>query len=184
MYNCQHLINYKLMVKLKIFLIFLIILSINTNVSSKTKENHYIILDTFQNFDKARLNRAKLSTLSSANIIILSPKQIIKTNSSFTPRSVQKAKLREHFYAFKKINKKEPLENKDNYSVLLGPENKKRIDELSKILGNLKYKNFHLVAYKGILENKKKENTNFLTIDPKDFDLPHVDEKEILPPSK
>ena len=76
------------------------------------------------------------------------------------------------------------LEPKDNYSVLLGPENKKRIDELSKILGNLKYKNFHLVAYKGILENKKKENTNFLTIDPKDFNLPHVDEKKISPPSK
>lgn len=156
-----------------------------TNISSKTKENHYIILDIFQNFDKARLNRAKLSTLSSANVIILSPKQTIKTNSSFTPRSVQKAKLMEHFYAFKKINKKkEPLENKDNYSVLLGPENKKRIDELSKILGNLKYKNFHLVTYKGTLENKKKENTNFLTIDPKDFDLPHVDEKKISLPSK
>ena len=117
MYNCQHLISYKLMVKLKIFLIFLISLSININVSSKTKENHYIILDTFQNFDKARLNRAKLSTLTSANIIILSSKQTIKTNSSFTPRSVQKAKLMEHFYAFKKINKKEPLENKGSYSV-------------------------------------------------------------------
>ena len=184
MYNCQHLISYKLMIKLKIFLIFLISLSINTNISSKTKENHYIILDTFQNFDKARLNRAKLSTLSSANIIILSPKQTIKANSSFTPRSVQKAKLMEHFYAFKKINKKEPLENKGNYSVLLGPENKKRIDELSKILGNLKYENFYLVTYKRILEKKKKKNTNFLTIDPKDFNLPHVDEKKILPPSK
>ena len=130
------------MIKLKIFLIFLIILSINTNVSSKTKENHYIILDNFQNFDKARLNRAKLSTLSNAKIIILSPKQTIKTKPAFTPGSVQKAKLMEHFYAFKKINKKEPL------------------------------------------ENKKKENTNFLTIDPKDFNLPHVDEKKISPPSK
>ena len=94
------------MIKLKIFLIFFILVSSYTNISSKTKENHYIILDIFQNFDKARLNRAKLSTLSSANVIILSPKQTIKTNSSFTPRSVQKAKLMEHFYAFKKINKK------------------------------------------------------------------------------
>ena len=74
------------------------------NVSSKTKENHYIILDTFQNFDKARLNRAKLSTLSNAKIIILSPKQKIKTKPAFTPRSVLKPKLMEHFYVFKNIN--------------------------------------------------------------------------------
>ena len=51
-------------------------------------------------------------------------------------------------------------------------------------VGNLKYENFYLVIYKSILENKKKENTNFLTIDPKDFNLPHVDEKKISPPSK
>ena len=139
------------MAKVKIFLIFFILVINYANVSSKTKENHYIILDTFQNFDKARLNRAKLSTLSSAKIIILSPKQTIKTKLAFTPGSVQKAKLKENFYVFKKINKKEPLENKDNYSVLLGPENKKRIDELSKILGNLKYENFYLVIYKSIL---------------------------------
>ena len=172
------------MEKIKIFLIFFILVINYANVSSKTKENHYIILDTFQNFDKARLNRAKLSTLSNAKIIILSPKQAIKDKPAFTPSSVQEPKLMEHFYIFKKINKKEPLENKDNYSVLLGPENKKRIDELSKILGNLKYENFYLVIYKSILENKKKENTNFLTIDPKDFNLPHVDEKKISPPSK
>ena len=173
------------MTKIKVLLIFFIfILCININALSKTKADRYIILDSYQNYEKARLNRAKLSTLSSAKVIILSPKKIIKTEHKIAPRSVQREKLMEHFYSFKKINKKLPLENKENYSVLLGPENKKRINKLSEILNNLKYVNFHIVTYHGALENKKKEDTNFLTIDPKDFNLPYVDEKKISPPSK
>ena len=173
------------MTKIKLSIILLIFyLNLGINVFSKTSNNHYIILDTQQNYEKARLNRAKLSTLSSAKIVILSPKKIIKTENKITPRSVQREKLIEHFYYFKKINKKQPLENKENYSVLLGPENKKRINKLSKILNNLKYVNFHIVTYQGALENKKNEGANFLSIDPKDFNLPYVGEKKIPPPSK
>ena len=174
------------MTRIRIFVIFttLFYLNLSVNGFSNTSNNHYILLDSQQTYENARLNRAKLSTLSSAKIIILSPKKIVKKKSKVTPRTVQRDKLMEHFYIFRKIKKKEPLENKENYSVLLGPESRKRVDKLSKILTNLKYANFHVVIFEGNLKDKKKENSNFLTIDPKDFNLPNIKEERIYPVSK
>ena len=170
------------MSKIKISIIFLIFyLNLCLIGFSNTLKNHYILLNSQENYEYARLNRAKLSTLSNAKIVILSPKKIVTKNTKRTPRTIQKEKLIEHFYIYRKIKQKEPLENKENYSVLLGPENKKRVDKLSKILTNLKYANFHIVTYQGNLNNKKKEDSNFLTIDPKDFNLPIIKQEKILP---
>ena len=169
------------MTKIKIFtIIFLLVFNFNNIVFSVTLSNRYIVIDSSKNYEKARLNRAKLSTLSNAKIIILSSEKVEKKELKRTARYIQKEKLMEHFFIFKKINKKENfLEKKENYAILLGPENNERIKELSKILTNLKYTNFHVVSYKGNLQNKKKEKNDFLTIDPRDFNLPKVEQERI-----
>ena len=68
------------MTRIRIFVIFttLFYLNLSVNGFSNTSNNHYILLDSQQTYENARLNRAKLSTLSSAKIIILSPKKIVK----------------------------------------------------------------------------------------------------------
>ncbi len=169
------------MTKIKIFIvIFILIFNFNNTIFSATSSNLYIVIDSSKNYEKTRLNRAKLSTLSRAKIVILSSKKVEKKELKKTVRYIQKQKLMEHFFIFKKINKKEnSLEKKENYAILLGPENNERIKELSKILTNLKYTNFHVVSYQGNLKNKKKEKNDFLTINTKDFNLPKIQEERI-----
>ena len=158
------------------------IFSINPVLSTDTQ---YIIVDTYQNFEDARLNRAKLSSLSRATIVELSPKKKKKSIAVDTLRVIQQTKLQEHFYEYRNITKEKPAKkkagHKTKYSVLLGPENKERIEKLANILTNLKYSNFQIVVKNSKMEIKedKDNNSNYLTIDPKDFNLPDIEEKKI-----
>ena len=155
--------------------------SINPVLSTDTQ---YIIVDTYQNFEDARLNRAKLSSLSRATIVKLSPKKKKKSVPIDTLRVIQQAKLQEHFYEYRNITKKKTAKktgHKIKYSVLLGPENKERIEKLANVLTNLEYSNFQIVVKNSKMEIKedKDNNSNYLTIDPKDFNLPDVEEEKM-----
>ena len=155
--------------------------SINPVLSADTQ---YIIVDTYQNFEDARLNRAKLSSLSRATIVELSPKKKKKSVAVDTLRVIQQEKLQEHFYEYRNITKKKTAKktgHKIKYSVLLGPENKERIEKLTNVLTNLEYSNFQIVVKNSKMEIKedKDNNSNYLTIDPKDFNLPDVEEEKI-----
>ena len=141
---------------------------------------------SYQNFEDARLNRAKLSSLSRAIIVELSPKKKKKKNIAVNAlRVIQQAKLQEHFYEYRNITKEKPAKkkagHKTKYSVLLGPENKERIEKLANILTNLEYSNFQIVVKNSKMEIKEDEdnNSNYLTIDPKDFNLPDVEEEKM-----
>ena len=99
-------------------------------------------------------------------------------------RIIQQAKLQEHFYEYRNITKKKPAKktgHKIKSSVLLGPENKERIEKLANILTNLEYSNFQIVVKNSKMEIKedKDNNSNYLTIDPKDFNLPDVEEEKM-----
>ena len=155
--------------------------SINPVLSTDTQ---YIIVDTYQNFEDARLNRAKLSSLSRATIVELSPKKKKKNIAVNALRVIQQTKLQEHFYEYRNITKKKTAKKtglKIKYSVLLGPENKERIEKLTNILTNLEYSNFQIVVKNSKMEIKedKDNNSNYLTIDPKDFNLPDVEEEKM-----
>ena len=156
--------------------------SINPVLSTDTQ---YIIVDTYQNFEDARLNRAKLSSLSRATIVELSPKKKKKKNIAVNAlRVIQQTKLQEHFYEYRNITKKKTAKKtglKIKYSVLLGPENKERIEKLANILTNLEYSNFQIVVKNSKMEIKedKDNNSNYLTIDPKDFNLPDIEEEKM-----
>ena len=155
--------------------------SINPVLSTDTQ---YIIVDTYQNFEDARLNRAKLSSLSRATIVELSPKKKKKSVAVDTLRVIQQTKLQEHFYEYRNITKKKTAKKtglKIKYSVLLGPENKERIEKLTNVLTNLEYSNFQIVVKNSKMEIKedKDNNSNYLTIDPKDFNLPDVEEEKM-----
>ena len=155
--------------------------SINPVLSTDTQ---YIIVDTYQNFEDARLNRAKLSSLSRATIVELSPKKKKKNIAVNALRIIQQTKLQEHFYEYRNITKKKPVKktgHKIKYSVLLGPENKERIEKLTNVLTNLEYSNFQIVVKNSKMEIKEDEdnNSNYLTIDPKDFNLPDVEEEKM-----
>ena len=155
--------------------------SINPVLSTDTQ---YIIVDTYKNFEDARLNRAKLSSLSRATIIELSPKKKKKNIAVNALRIIQQTKLQEHFYEYRNITKKKTAKktgHKIKYSVLLGPENKERIEKLANILTNLEYSNFQIVVKNSKMEIKedKDNNSNYLTIDPKDFNLPDIEEEEM-----
>ena len=155
--------------------------SINPVLSTDTQ---YIIVDTYQNFEDARLNRAKLSSLSRATIVELSPKKKKKNIAVNALRVIQQTKLQEHFYEYRNITKKKTAKKtglKIKYSVLLGPENKERIEKLANILTNLEYSNFQIVVKNSKMEIKedKDNNSNYLTIDPKDFNLPDVEEEKM-----
>ena len=155
--------------------------SINPVLSTDTQ---YIIVDTYQNFEDARLNRAKLSSLSRATIVELSPKKKKKNIAVNALRVIQQEKLQEHFYEYRNITKKKTAKktgHKIKYSVLLGPENKERIEKLANVLTNLEYSNFQIVVKNSKMEIKEDEdnNSNYLTIDPKDFNLPDVEEEKM-----
>ena len=155
--------------------------SINPVLSTDTL---YIIVDTYQNFEDARLNRAKLSSLSRATIVELSPKKKKKNIAVNALRVIQQTKLQEHFYEYRNITKKKPAKktgHKIKYSVLLGPENKERIEKLTNVLTNLEYSNFQIVVKNSKMEIKedKDNNSNYLTIDPKDFNLPDIEEEKM-----
>ena len=155
--------------------------SINPVLSTDTQ---YIIVDTYQNFEDARLNRAKLSSLSRATIVELSPKKKKKSIAVDTLRVIQQTKLQEHFYEYRNITKEKTAKktgHKIKYSVLLGPENKERIEKLTNVLTNLEYSNFQIVVKNSKMEIKedKDNNSNYLTIDPKDFNLPDVEEEKM-----
>ena len=155
--------------------------SINPVLSTDTQ---YIIVDTYQNFEDARLNRAKLSSLSRATIVELSPKKKKKNIAVNALRIIQQTKLQEHFYEYRNITKKKTAKktgHKIKYSVLLGPENKERIEKLTNVLTNLEYSNFQIVVKNSKMEIKEDEDndSNYLTIDPKDFNLPDVEEEKM-----
>ena len=157
------------------------IFSINPVLSTDTQ---YIIVDTYQNFEDARLNRAKLSSLSRAIIVELSPKKKKKNIAVNALRVIQQTKLQEHFYEYRNITKEKTAKktgHKIKYSVLLGPENKERIEKLANVLTNLEYSNFQIVVKNSKMEIKedKDNNSNYLTIDPKDFNLPDVEEEKM-----
>ena len=61
------------------FLVSFIIVTISSINPVLSADTQYIIVDTYQNFEDARLNRAKLSSLSRATIVELSPKKKKKT---------------------------------------------------------------------------------------------------------
>ena len=156
------------------------IFSINPVLSTDTQ---YIIVDTYQNFEDARLNRAKLSSLSRAIIVELSPKKKKKIAVNAL-RVIQQTKLQEHFYEYRNITKEKTATktgHKIKYSVLLGPENKERIEKLTNVLTNLEYSNFQIVVKNSKMEIKEDEdnNSNYLTIDPKDFNLPDIEEEKM-----
>ena len=164
-----------------VFFIMVTIPSINPVLSTDTQ---YIIVDTYQNFEDARLNRAKLSSLSRAIIVELSPKKKKKNIAVNALRVIQQTKLQEHFYEYRNITKKKTAKKtglKIKYSVLLGPENKERIEKLANILTNLEYSNFQIVVKNSKMEIKEYEDndSNYLTIDPKDFNLPDVEEEKM-----
>ena len=99
-------------------------------------------------------------------------------------RIIQQTKLQEHFYEYRNITKKKPAKktgHKIKYSVLLGPENKERIEKLTNVLTNLEYSNFQIVVKNSKMEIKEDEDndSNYLTIDPKDFNLPDVEEEKM-----
>ena len=166
------------------FLVSFIMAMISSTNPVLSIDTQYIIVDTYQNFEDARLNRAKLSSLSRATIVELSPKKKKKSVAVDTLRVIQQAKLQEHFYEYRNITKKKTAKktgHKIKYSVLLGPENKERIEKLANILTNLEYSNFQIVVKNSKMEIKedKDNNSNYLTIDPKDFNLPDVEEEEM-----
>ena len=139
------------------------IFSINPVLSTDTQ---YIIVDTYQNFEDARLNRAKLSSLSRAIIVELSPKKKKKENIAVNAlRVIQQTKLQEHFYEYRNITKKKPAKktgHKIKYSVLLGPENKERIEKLANILTNLEYSNFQIVVKSSKMKIKEDKDNNII----------------------
>ncbi len=166
------------------FLISFIMATISSINPVLSTDTQYIIVDTYQNFEDARLNRAKLSSLSRATIVELSPKKKKKSVAMDILRVIQQAKLQEHFYEYRNITKKKPVKKtcqKIKYSILLGPENKERIEKLANILTNLEYSNFQIVVKNSKMEIKKDEDndSNYLTIDPKDFNLPDVEEEKM-----
>ena len=166
------------------FLVSFIIVTISSINPVLSADTQYIIVDTYQNFEDARLNRAKLSSLSRATLVELSPKKKKKSIAVNALRVIQQAKLQEHFYEYRNITKKKTAKKtglKIKYSVLLGPENKERIEKLANILTNLEYSNFQIVVKNSKIEIKedKDNNSNYLTIDPKDFNLPDVEEEKM-----
>ena len=166
------------------FLISFIMATISSINPVLSTDTQYIIVDTYQNFEDARLNRAKLSSLSRATIVELSPKKRKKNIAVNALRIIQQTKLQEHFYEYRNITKKKTAKktgHKIKYSVLLGPENKERIEKLTNVLTNLEYSNFQIVVKNSKMEIKedKDNNSNYLTIDPKDFNLPDVEEKKL-----
>ena len=165
------------------FLVSFIVATISSINPVLSTDTRYIIVDTYQNFEDARLNRAKLSSLSKATIVELSPKKRKKVAVD-TLRTIQQTKLQEHFYEYRNITKKKTAKktgHKIKYSVLLGPENKERIEKLTNVLTNLEYSNFQIVVKNSKMEIKedKDNNSNYLTIDPKDFNLPDVEEEKM-----
>ena len=166
------------------FLVSFIMATISSINPVLATDTQYIIVDTYQNFEDARLNRAKLSSLSRATIIELSPKKKKKNIAVNALRVIQQTKLQEHFYEYRNITKEKPVKktgHKIKYSVLLGPENKERIEKLANILTNLEYSNFQIVVKNSKMEIKedKDNNSNYLTIDPKDFNLPDIEEEKM-----
>ena len=166
------------------FLVSFIMATISSINPVLSKDTQYIIVDTYQNFEDARLNRAKLSSLSRATIVELSPKKKKKNIAVNALRVIQQTKLQEHFYEYRNITKKKPAKktgHKIKYSVLLGPENKERIEKLTNVLTNLEYSNFQIVVKNSKMEIKedKDNNSNYLTIDPKDFNLPDIEEEKM-----
>ena len=166
------------------FLVSFIMATISSINPVLSIDTQYIIVDTYQNFEDARLNRAKLSSLSRATIVELSPKKKKKNIAVNALRIIQQAKLQEHFYEYRNITKKKTAKKtglKIKYSVLLGPENKERIEKLANILTNLEYSNFQIVVKNSKMEIKEDEdnNSNYLTIDPKDFNLPDIEEEKM-----
>ena len=166
------------------FLVSFIIVTISSINPVLSADTQYIIVDTYQNFEDARLNRAKLSSLSRATIVELSPKKKKKNIAVNALRVIQQTKLQEHFYEYRNITKKKTAKktgHKIKYSVLLGPENKERIEKLTNVLTNLEYSNFQIVVKNSKMEIKEDEDndSNYLTIDPKDFNLPDVEEEEM-----
>ena len=116
-------------------------------------------------------------------IILKKKKKNIAVNAL---RVIQQTKLQEHFYEYRNITKEKPVKktgHKIKYSVLLGPENKERIEKLANVLTNLEYSNFQIVVKNSKMEIKedKDNNSNYLTIDPKDFNLPDIEEEKIEP---
>ena len=57
------------------FLVSFIMATISSVNPVLSTDTQYIIVDTYKNFEDARLNRAKLSSLSRATIVELSPKK-------------------------------------------------------------------------------------------------------------
>ena len=166
------------------FLVSFIMVTISSINPVLSTDTQYIIVDTYQNFEDARLNRAKLSSLSRATIVELSPKKKKKNIAVNALRIIQQTKLQEHFYEYRNITKKKPVKktgHKIKYSVLLGPENKERIEKLTNVLTNLEYSNFQIVVKNSKMEIKedKDNDSNYLTIDPKDFNLPDVEEEKM-----
>ena len=166
------------------FLVSFIMVTISSINPVLSTDTQYIIVDTYQNFEDARLNRAKLSSLSRATIIELSPKKKKKNIAVNALRIIQQTKLQEHFYEYRNITKKKTAKKTDHkikYSVLLGPENKERIKKLANVLTNLEYSNFQIVVKNSKMEIKENEDndSNYLTIDPKDFNLPDVEEEKM-----
>ena len=166
------------------FLVSFIMVTISSINPVLPTDTQYIIVDTYQNFEDARLNRAKLSSLSRATIVELSPKKKKKNIAVNALRIIQQTKLQEHFYEYRNITKKKTAKktgHKIKYSVLLGPENKERIEKLANILTNLEYSNFQIVVKNSKMEIKEDEDndSNYLTIDPKDFNLPDVEEEKM-----
>ena len=166
------------------FLVSFIMATISSINPVLSIDTQYIIVDTYQNFEDARLNRAKLSSLSRATIVELSPKKKKKNIAVNALRIIQQTKLQEHFYEYRNITKKKTAKktgHKIKYSVLLGPENKERIEKLANVLTNLEYSNFQIVVKNSKMEIKedKDNNSNYLTIDPKDFNLPDIEEEKM-----
>ena len=166
------------------FLVSFIMATISSVNPVLSTDTQYIIVDTYKNFEDARLNRAKLSSLSRATIVELSQKNKKKNIAVNAIRIIQQTKLQEHFYEYRNITKKKTAKktgHKIKYSVLLGPENKERIEKLTNVLTNLEYSNFQIVVKNSKMEIKENEDndSNYLTIDPKDFNLPDVEEKKM-----
>ena len=161
-------------------LTFLLVLVFCTNTLKTEDNKYYIILDTYENYKNARLNRAKLGSLTNA-VILEKPGKKTKTttNPQHTDRSVQMRVLIEMERLYKKEIKNSSVKiKKKKYIVQLGPESNERITKISQILTNLKYQNFEIKS----LIKEKKENINiekYVTEDIYDLDLPEVEEKKI-----
>ena len=161
------------------FLILAILLFFSTKALKTKEKEYFIVLNTYENYEDARLNRAKLGSLTKAVILEKPEKKIKKTTQlKDTARSVQIRKLIEMENLYKKEIKNTPAKLKKKYIVQLGPENNERITKISQILTNLQYKNFKI---KSLIKEKKKNISieKYLTEDIYDLDLPEVEEKKI-----